>query len=103
MTPLADRSTGERWPELDAFVPILLYAEDVATCLIDPSLPRDYASLEDAERIWKRILVSVTEPPWNGTTHSGDCTKQPHTCFVCYVEEKRTEAGKLAEWLEHGT
>ena len=32
--------------------------------------------------------------------HSGDCTKEPHTCVACVAEESLDVGGRMAELLE---
>lgn len=56
-----------------------LYAVDLG--------PLDGSSLLDGLRGWAALMKACeTDPLWSDGKHSGDCTRQSHTCARCLVE-----------------
>lgn len=49
----------------------------------------DHQNAEKALAWSKRLLAAGKAP------HSGDCTKQPHTCLTCVAEEYEDAAERL--------
>lgn len=44
--------------------------------------------------LWANVSDSLDREPWKNARHSGDCTKEAHTCNRCVFEEylKRADA-----------
>lgn len=75
---------------------------DAATLLaaIDHVLWDD---MELEKSIWfaKRWIASVdNDPLWADGRHEGDCTKQPHTCSRCVLEDYEDRI--RAMWKDEG-
>lgn len=86
-TKLVTSYKGEKMTITDAMVE----AAAIQRWAID-----DDISLSEAER-----LISAGKPP---AIHDGDCTKQSHTCFVCFRETQLNETRKiLRAALQKGT
>jgi len=67
---------------------VLLLAADIALC--------DSLAAENALEMARRIEKSVDEDPiWANGKHEGDCTKQPHTCSRCVLEDMEDRAREM--------
>lgn len=55
----------------------------------------DFEKIEEGIDHWYKLKKSLEEEPWRWGKHSGDCTKQCHTCNRCLVEQYQVRALEL--------
>jgi hypothetical protein len=72
---------------------------DLAGILYALNLHDEFSTSWDAIQNWHKINGHFAEPSsqWYKRAHSGDCTKEIHTCFVCLVEEFEGISQKLSD------
>lgn len=63
----------------------------MAVCLLAVA---EEVPIRKAEEMWK----SAQEEARKG--HTGDCTKEPQPCAVCFLDRKRGIAGKVLSYVE---
>lgn len=95
--------------KIDRIAATFLWMEDLAvqdeTIEVDGKEVEitDFSSYEEAIKWWSNVTESIGKDPlWSDGKHSGDCTKQPWTCFRCVVEEYRSYAAQWLTWFEKG-
>lgn len=70
---------------------------EVAILLIaaDAVAGEDFRRGEDAIAWARKHDEALEGEPWSNGRHCGDCTKQPHTCLRCVMEEAEERAKEL--------
>lgn len=69
------------------------------------------AVANEREQLARLLLIADAPPddgdvtPWAdacfaATVHDGDCTKQAHTCMVCYANDYRRQADAMIALLD---
>ena len=69
----------------------------IKLCAVDNAMDDDFAN-EEALRRARGWWNSFTLEPWL-SGHSGDCTKEAHTCVRCVCEDYEVRATRLLELL----
>lgn len=95
--------------KVDRVAAMFLWLEDVAMWDDEVEINgkkrpvRDHNSFEEALRYWKVLVNSVElSPLWRDGRHAGDCTKAPHTCSRCLMEDYQRYAKQWLAWFEDG-
>lgn len=71
--------------------------EAAVTILALGSVMCDDMTADEAVVFARRTLVALNLEPWANGKHGGDCTKEPHSCARCHVEEAQATAALMYE------